>query len=242
VSEELLKESRRLSVMTVFSIVAALVLSVGFGVMQNSMPPGVALVLIITGVGVALVMLISAISRAVVRAVRLRRAGHLQAAVRAWSVTLVAILLFLANPALAFVQIAPPLGNIRKNSNEMSARTALHFLNEAELMYNASYPDIGYACALSALGGKPDSGAPSPEAAQLLEDDFVSSGKRDGYTFTISNCTKNKVKGKYLFTGYQITAVPDSVGKTGDRGFCTDEKGGMRFDPFGGTNCTEPIQ
>jgi len=42
--------------------------------------------------------------------------------------------------------------------------------------------------------------------------------------------------------GYILTAVPTTVGKTGDLGFCTDEGGALKQDPQGGSNCTEPVQ
>jgi type IV pilus assembly protein PilA len=63
----------------------------------------------------------------------------------------------------------------------------------------------------------------------------------NGYTFMISNCTKVTVKGQDMYTGFQMTAVPDSVG-TGDRGFCTDENLQIRYDPSGGTNCTMSLE
>ena len=37
-----------------------------------------------------------------------------------------------------------------------------------------------------------------------------------------------------MYTGYQITATPITVNKTGDRGFCMDENGLIKFDPTGG--------
>jgi type IV pilus assembly protein PilA len=43
-------------------------------------------------------------------------------------------------------------------------------------------------------------------------------------------------------TGYQITAVPQTLGKTGDRSFCSDESGNIKYDPTGGTNCTQNLQ
>ena len=42
-------------------------------------------------------------------------------------------------------------------------------------------------------------------------------------------------------TGYQVTATPLTVGKTGDLGYCMDENGLIKSDPAGGTNCTQPI-
>jgi type IV pilus assembly protein PilA len=42
-------------------------------------------------------------------------------------------------------------------------------------------------------------------------------------------------------TSYTITAVPQTVGKTGDSGFCGDDYG-IKSDPAGGTNCTQLVQ
>jgi len=39
-----------------------------------------------------------------------------------------------------------------------------------------------------------------------------------------------------------VTAVPQSVGKTGHSGFCLDMSGEIKADPSGGTNCTVAIQ
>ena len=34
----------------------------------------------------------------------------------------------------------------------------------------------------------------------------------------------------------------ETVGKTGDNGYCADENNTIRKDPAGGTNCTQPLQ
>ena len=114
-------------------------------------------------------------------------------------------------------------------------------IGQAELQYNSAYPANGFACSLATLGGDPKSGAPTAQAAQLITPDLAS-GQKAGYTFAITNCTKVTVNNQDMYTGYEITAVPNSIGKTGDRGFCTDENNTIRFDPAGGTNCTQPIQ
>ena len=49
------------------------------------------------------------------------------------------------------------------------------------------------------------------------------------------------VNGVDRFNSYTITAVPQTVGKTGDRGFCSDQSGIIKYDPAGGTNCTQPL-
>jgi type IV pilus assembly protein PilA len=94
---------------------------------------------------------------------------------------------------------------------------------------------------MRALGGDPSAGQPSAEAAQLLPNDLAL-GPTSGYVFTISNCTKASLSDTERVTGYTITAVPQAVGKTGNRGFCSDEFGAIKYDPMGGTNCTQPLE
>jgi type IV pilus assembly protein PilA len=71
----------------------------------------------------------------------------------------------------------------------------------------------------------------------------LASGYKQGYLFNITNCQKVTINGTDKITAYTITAVPQAVGKTGDRGFCTDQFGGAaKYDPAGGTNCTQLLQ
>ncbi len=118
---------------------------------------------------------------------------------------------------------------------------SLRTIGQAELQYNSAYPANGFSCSLAALGGDPKSGAPTAQSAQLITPDLAT-GQKAGYTFAITNCTKVTVNNQDMYTSYEITAVPNSIGKTGDRGFCTDENSTIRYDPAGGTNCTQPIQ
>jgi type IV pilus assembly protein PilA len=108
-------------------------------------------------------------------------------------------------------------------------------------MYSETYPSHGYSCSLRALGGDPSAGQPTAEAAQLLQGDLAS-GIKFGYIFTISNCAKVSLSGTERITGYTVTAVPQTVGKTGHRGFCSDASGVIKYDPMGGTNCTQPLE
>jgi len=118
---------------------------------------------------------------------------------------------------------------------------SLRVLNAAEDEYHGAYPKHGFACSLTALGGDAASGPPSPEAAQIIPADLMS-GHHAGYTFVISDCTKKTVDNHDQFLTYKITAVPNRVGHTGNRGFCTDETQLIHYDPKGGTNCTELLQ
>ena len=82
---------------------------------------------------------------------------------------------------------------------------------------------------------------PHPAAAGLLPVDLAS-GNKAGYTFAIVNCSKVTVNNQDQYTGYEITAVPQAIGKTGDRGFCSDDSQQIKVDPKGGTSCTQPLQ
>jgi len=78
-----------------------------------------------------------------------------------------------------------------------------------------------------------------PAAAQLIQPDLAS-GYKSGYIFNITNCVETTTIETECVKGYTITAVTEAVGKTGDRGFCGDQNGGVpKYDPTGRTNCTQ---
>jgi len=155
--------------------------------------------------------------------------------------TLIELLIVMSVMLILMTLAVPQLLKLRKQGQELSAIQSLRTIGQAELQYNSAYPANGFSCSLATLGGDPKSGAPTAQAAQLITPDLAS-GQKAGYTFAITNCTKVTVNNQDMYTGYEITAVPNSIGRTGDRGFCTDENSNIRFDPAGGTNCTQPIQ
>ena len=155
--------------------------------------------------------------------------------------TLIELLIVMSVMLILMTLAVPQLLKLRKQAQETSAVQSLRTIGQAELQYNSAYPANGFSCSLATLGGDPKSGAPTAQAAQLITPDLAS-GQKAGYTFAISNCTKVTVNNQDMYTSFEITAVPNSIGKTGDRGFCTDENNTIRYDPAGGTNCTQPIQ
>jgi type IV pilus assembly protein PilA len=50
------------------------------------------------------------------------------------------------------------------------------------------------------------------------------------------------VNNQDMYTSQQATAVPQSIGKSGHRGFCIDEGREIKADFAGGANCSHPIQ
>jgi type IV pilus assembly protein PilA len=155
--------------------------------------------------------------------------------------TLMELLIVMAIIAILMLIAIPTVGSLKKRANDLSAVNSVQTINKVELQYESTYPANGFACTLTALGGDPSAGAPSPTAAQMIQGD-LSSGFKSGYIFTVGNCTKVTINSTDRYTGYQITAVPQTVGKTGDRGFCSDQFGTIKYDPAGGTNCTQTLQ
>src|SRR5664279_626278 len=155
--------------------------------------------------------------------------------------TLMELLIVMAIIAILMLIAIPTVGSLTKRANDLSAVQSIRAISQAQLQYESTYPSSGFACSLTALGGDPKSGAPSPTGAQMLQGD-LSTGVKSGYAFSITNCTKVNLNGTDRITGYEVTAVPLTVGKTGDRGFCSDQFGTIKPDPAGATNCTLSIQ
>ncbi len=154
--------------------------------------------------------------------------------------TLMELLIVMAIITVLMLLAIPTIGALKKNGNRLSAIKSLQTIQTAENMYSQTYGSSGYACTLASLGGDPSAGAPSPTAAQLLKAD-ITSGYKDGYIFTIACTSKVTVNGTDRATAYTISAVPQTIGRTGDSGFCADDNG-IKSDPAGGTNCTQLVQ
>jgi len=161
---------------------------------------------------------------------RLRQAGF----------TLMELLIVMSVILILMAVAIPNYMNMRSQANETAALEELGTIYSAQIQYQTNYPGNGFSCSLAQLGGDPKTGAPSPQAAQLIPADLAS-GYKSGYLFAITNCTKVTVNNQDVITSFEVTAVPQAVGKTGHRGFCMDQTGEKKADPAGSTNCTQPI-
>jgi len=151
------------------------------------------------------------------------------------------LLIVIAIILILMLMAIPTIGSLTKKGNETSAINSVQTIVKSEIQYQSSYPANGYACTLPALGGDPSAGSPTPTSAQILQGDLTS-GYKSGYIFTITCKDKVTINGTDRSNGYTITAVPQTVGKTGDRGFCSDQFGSIKYDPAGGTNCSQNLQ
>jgi type IV pilus assembly protein PilA len=156
--------------------------------------------------------------------------------------TLMELLIVISIMLILMLIAIPNMLNLKATANETSAKQSLRAIQIAQNQYATNFPANGFACSLQALGGSAASGPPTPQAAQLLQSDLTS-GQKAGYSFNIVNCQKapgSQQQDDYV--SYEVTAVPQSVGKTGHSGFCLDMSGEIKSDPAGGTNCTIAIQ
>jgi type IV pilus assembly protein PilA len=155
--------------------------------------------------------------------------------------TLMELMIVMAVILIISLIAIPSMLNMMIQAHETSALASLRAIQAAEVQYQTNFPANGFACSISVLGGSSSSGPPSSQAAQMLQSSLAA-GQKDGYTFNITNCTKTTgTNNQDMFTSYEVTATPQTVGKTGHRGFCMDMSGEIKADPAGGTNCTIPI-
>jgi type IV pilus assembly protein PilA len=154
--------------------------------------------------------------------------------------TLMELLIVMSIMIILMLIAIPNFISMKAQADETSAIQSLRAIYQAQIQYQTDFPANGFACSLTALGGNASAGPPSPQAAQVLQGD-LSTGQKSGYTFNIVNCTKVTVNNQDMYTSYEATAVPQSIGKSGHRGFCIDQAGEIKSDPAGGTNCSQPI-
>lgn len=140
----------------------------------------------------------------------------------------VAIILIIAAIAI------PNLLRARMSANEASAVGSLRTINTAEVTFATTYPSVGFTN-LGNLGGTPatcatTTGATSTNAC--LVDDVITNAPftKSGYIFTAA------ATGAAPSVQYTSTALPQVVGQSGQRGFCSDQSGVIRYN-LGGT-CT----
>jgi type IV pilus assembly protein PilA len=131
----------------------------------------------------------------------------------------VAIILIIAAIAI------PNLLRARMAANESSAVASIRTINTGMITYNSTYPTVGFAAALTNLGGVAPC-TPSSTTACLI-DSVLAAGTKSGYTFAAAG------SGGPPATKYYATAVPVVVNQTGIRSFCSFEDAVVRVQPAG---------
>ena len=134
----------------------------------------------------------------------------------------VAIILIIAAIAI------PNLLRARIAANESSAVGSVRTIVTAEVTYSSTW-GTGFAATIANLGGANPCTAAA--AAACLIDPVLAAGNKSGYKLAAPG---GAAVGGIVPT-FAVSAVPQTVGQTGQRSFCSDESGVVRFDPLGAT-------
>jgi len=133
----------------------------------------------------------------------------------------VAIILIIAAIAI------PSLLRARMAANESSAVASVRTINTAMVTYNSTYPTVGFAGNLGALGSAAGAACTPSSTSACLIDSVLSAGAKSGYNFAA------KGAGGTPNTMYYATAVPATANESGIRSFCSYEDAVVRVDPTG---------
>jgi type IV pilus assembly protein PilA len=126
----------------------------------------------------------------------------------------VAIILIIAAIAI------PNLIKSKMAANEASAVGSVRTINTGEVNYTASCPAVGFSATLAEL----NSGAACAGGKGII-DPILAAGKKSGYVFAYTPTQG----GDNLNDTYTQTAVPATIGTTGQRGFYSDQTGVIRY-------------
>jgi type IV pilus assembly protein PilA len=100
---------------------------------------------------------------------------------------------------------------------------AMRIIVHAEIIYFSTFPQVGFTCSLSDLGG---SGVqPSERHAVLISGDLAD-GKRNGFVYRLSGCSRTPA------INFRVSATAEAEG-SGRRAFCADESGTIRYSADG---------
>jgi type IV pilus assembly protein PilA len=159
--------------------------------------------------------------------------------------TLIELLIVVAIIGIIAAIAVPGLLRARMSGNEASAIGSLRAINSSESTYASSCGVNGYAQVLADLALAP-SGTAAFISPDLASDPSVKSGYTVSLaagsvatTVTASAATCNASTNPAMST-YFLSAVPVSVGSTGQRSFASDSRGTIFFDTTG-TVIANPI-
>ena len=133
----------------------------------------------------------------------------------------VAIILIIAAIAI------PNLLRARMAANESSAVASVRTVNTAMVTYNSTYPTVGFATNLTALGPNASPCVPAQANACLI-DSVLAGGIKSGYSFVAANA------GAAPAVQYYVAGTPVAPNQSGVRSFCSYEDAVVRVQTAGG--------
>jgi type IV pilus assembly protein PilA len=149
----------------------------------------------------------------------------------------VAIILIIAAIAI------PNLVRAKIAANEASAVGSIRTIVTAETSYATSNPTIGYTATLAQLGGAEPCVAAIPGPACLIDNVLATAGtaagEKSGYRFPYAPTAAGGTN-----IAFTLHGNPVRPGSSGQRRFCVDLTGVIKFNPITTATCTTdpPIQ
>lgn len=133
----------------------------------------------------------------------------------------VAIILIIAAIAI------PNLLRARMAANEASAVGSVRTVNTAQVTYSSTWGQ-GYALTNATLGGA--AGCVAAAATACLIDPVLTLGTKSGYLVVTKGAAADAAG---ISETFEVNASPTAVGTTGQRGFCSDQSGVIRYNLTG---------
>jgi type IV pilus assembly protein PilA len=141
----------------------------------------------------------------------------------------VAIILIIAAIAI------PNLLRARISANESSAVGSVRTINTSQVTYATSYPNVGFANTLGALGGATPCTASAATACLIDQVLAGAPNQKSGYGFTMAGFS-----GSVPEVTYTIAGDPIARGQTGQRSFFSDGSGVIRFNTAAAATIADP--
>ena len=139
----------------------------------------------------------------------------------------VAIILIIAAIAI------PNLIKSKMAANESSAVGSVRTVNTALVTYAAGCPNLGYSATLNEMF----TGAICKSGTAIIDNVLGQDpANKSGYTFTYA---AGAPVGTVINT-YTVSATPQKIGVTGQRGFFSDQTGVIRYNQAGTATVADP--
>ena len=156
--------------------------------------------------------------------------------------TLIELLIVVAIISIIAAIAVPGLLRARMTGNETSAIASLKVTTSSQVAYSASWGNGGYAASYAVLGTPPTG---TTEAFISADLGHAAPVNKSGYTFALgagagSVAGPNDGAGTATITAWLSTAVPQTPGTTGTRGFAVNA-GNTIWQNTAGTAPTEPF-
>lgn len=145
--------------------------------------------------------------------------------------TLIELLIVVAIIAIIAALAIPNITKQRMQANETAALANLKTIMNSLIMYQTSYPQVGFPKQFSDLGGD----GSGPAAAGLIDEVFAA-GTKQGYTFTYK---PGPADASGHINDFELLVDPVTRGSTGQKSYFTDQKGTVRYNPSGPASATD---